>query len=76
MVHPWELLPGHLIRVAGVVPRVDSLNPTARDGVTVFKVVSVEFSASNVSATLELDSYSRTVARQLAKLKAKRLRKR
>jgi hypothetical protein len=76
MVMPWEILPGHLIRVRGVLPRVDSLNPTERDGVTVFKVISMEFSASDVSATLELDSYSRTVARALASLKARRLRKR
>jgi hypothetical protein len=76
MVMPWEILPGHLIRVGGVVPRVDSLNPTTRDGVTIFKLVSMEYSSSSASATLELDSYSRTVARQLASLKAKRLRKR
>lgn len=76
MVQPWEILPGHLIRVSGVVPRVDSLNPTARDGVTVFKVVSMDYSTSTASATLELDSYNRTVARQLASLKGRRLRKR
>jgi hypothetical protein len=76
MVMPWELLPGHLIRVVGVVPRVDSLNPSARDGVTVFKVVSMDYSTASASATLELDSYSRTVARALASLKARRLRKR
>jgi hypothetical protein len=76
MVQPWEILPGYLIRVGGVAPRIDSLNPTARDGVTVFKVVSMEYSTSNASASLELDSFSRTVARSLASLKARRLRKR
>jgi hypothetical protein len=76
MVYPWEIKPGGLIRVSGVVPRVDSLNPSARDGVTVFKVVSVDFSTSTGSATLELDSYSRTVARALASLQNRRLRKR
>lgn len=76
MVQPWEILPGSLIRVGGVVPRVDSLNSTTRDGVTVFKVVSVQYSTSEAAATLELDSYSRTVARALANLKNRRLRKR
>lgn len=76
MVAPWEILPGHLIRVQGVMPRVDALNPVARDGVTIFRVISVEFSASECTATLELDSYSRTVARALANLANRRPRKR
>lgn len=76
MVSPWEILPGYLIRVAGVLPRVDSLNPTARDGVTIFKVLSVDFSSSDATATLELDSYSRTVSHQLKHLKNRRLRRR
>lgn len=76
MVQPWEIVPGYLIRVQGVLPRVDALNPTSRDGVTVFKVVSATYSAANAAATLELDSYSRTVAQQLSGLKNTRLRKR
>ena len=76
MVMPWEIRPGHLIRVQGVLPRVDALNPVARDGVTVFKIVSTDFSSSSVSAALELDSFSRSVARSLASLKTRRLRKR
>lgn len=65
-VMPWEILPGHLIRVRGVQPRVDALNPTNRDGVTVFRVISVEFNASDGTATLELDSYVRSITRVLA----------
>lgn len=68
-VMPWEIRPGTLIRVRGVLPRVDSVNPTDRDGVTVFRVVSVEYRASEAAATLELDSYSPTVARALADLR-------
>jgi hypothetical protein len=66
MVHPWEILPGNLIRVRGVLPRVDALNPTNRDGVTVFRVVSIEFSISDGIAVLELDSYTRTLTRTVA----------
>jgi len=76
MVQPHEILPGSLIRVRGVSPRVDSLNPTNRDGVTVFRVISTEYGSDDASAVLELDSYSRTVARALADLANKRLRKR
>lgn len=75
MVEPWELRSGNLIRVRGILPRRDSLNPTARDGVTVFKVLSVEYNASENVATLELDTFSRTVSRVLADLTGHRYRK-
>jgi hypothetical protein len=68
MVMPWELVPGGLIRVQGVLPRVDSLNPADRDGYTVFRVVSVDFNGSNGTATLELDSFGWTMQRQVAGL--------
>jgi hypothetical protein len=76
MVMPWEIVPGHLIRVRGVLPRVDSLNPTDRDGVTVFRVISAEFDSDSGSVSLELDSMSRTVAAALANLANKRIRRR
>jgi hypothetical protein len=66
MVMPWEIRPGHLIRVRGVLPRVDALNPTARDGVTTFRVVAVDFRASDASVSLELDSHPFTLPRQIA----------
>jgi hypothetical protein len=72
MAYPWEILPGHLIRVRGIQPRVDALNPTGRDGVSVFRVVAVSFSASDGVATLELDSHPPSVARSLADLHARR----
>jgi hypothetical protein len=76
MVMPWEIVPGYLIRVRGVSPSIDSLNPVARDGVTIFKMISTQFQASDVTCTVELDSYSRTVARALSNLHKRRLRKR
>jgi hypothetical protein len=66
MVMPWEILPGNLIRVQGILPRVDALNATARDGVTIFRVISTEFSSSDGAVTLELDSYARTIARYVS----------
>lgn len=74
MVWPWEILPGHLIRVRGIQPRVDALNPTGRDGVGIFRVVAVSFSASDATATLELDSHPPSVARAIADLADRRTR--
>jgi hypothetical protein len=71
MVAPWDIKAGELIRVRGILPRIDALNATARDGVTVFRVWSKEYNAANAAATLELDSYSASTARALAQLKAR-----
>jgi hypothetical protein len=75
LVNPWEIRPGHLIRVRGISPSIDSLNASERDGKSVFKVVEVEFDSSTGAANLTLDSHSRSVARMLASL-AKRKSKR
>lgn len=71
MVQPWEIRSGNLIRVRGVLPRVDALNATARDGVTVFRIVEKTYQASRAAATLSLDSYPATVARAIAEIRAR-----
>ncbi|MET7395628.1 hypothetical protein ABZS66_19270 [Dactylosporangium sp. NPDC005572] len=76
MVEPWEIRPGELIRVRGVLPRVDALNATARDGVTVFRIVETTYQASTAAATLSLDSYPVTVPRQIAQLQGRRITRR
>jgi hypothetical protein len=68
MVEPWEIRPGNLIRVRGVLPHIDALNATSRDGVTTFRIVEKTYQASRASAVLSLDSYPVTVARALADL--------
>lgn len=68
MVQPWEVEAGNLIRVRGVRPTVDALNATARDGVTVFRIVAREYSAADATAHLELDSYAPSIERQLAEV--------
>lgn len=65
-VMPWEIRPGKLIRVRGILANSDSLNATSRDGVTVFKVVAVDYDTASASATLELDNKSVTMAHLLA----------
>jgi hypothetical protein len=71
-VAPWEIRPGALLRVRGILPRTDALNATARDGVGVFRVVAVEFRASDAAVTLELDSPAPSIARAVADLQAQR----
>ena len=56
MVDPWLIRPGKLIRVRDVQPRVDALNATDRDGVSVFRVVAVDYDAARNEARLSLDS--------------------
>lgn len=73
---PWEIKAGELIRVRGVLPRVDSLNASTRDGATVMRVWSKEYTVGTGAATLELDSYSRSTARALANLQTDQLSRR
>lgn len=70
-VAPWEIRPGNLIRVRGILPRTGALNATARDGVTIFRVVANDFSARDAAATLELDVPAPSIARSLADLKTR-----
>lgn len=65
MVNPWEIRPGHIIRVAGIMPRVDALNPTTRDGVSVFRIISMSYGTSDSAAELELDSFAPSVPRSV-----------
>ncbi len=74
-VQPWEIRPGNLIRVRGVLPNADSLNAITRDGVAVFRIAATEYRQSENAATLELDSYSLTVSRALASLRDQQRRR-
>lgn len=76
MVAPWEIRPGNLIRARGIQPRADALNASARDGVTVFRIVSAEYDAGDAAAVLELDSYAASTARALANLRPKPITRR
>jgi hypothetical protein len=67
---PWELprhAPGKLIRLRDVAPSTASLNATAPDGVSVFKVVGATFDTNSAAAVLDLDSQPRTVEHLLAR---------
>lgn len=69
MVDPWMIRPGTLLRLRGVQARPDYLNAIDHNGVTLFRVVATEFSSSSGVATLELEGYSPTLARQLSEHK-------
>lgn len=66
MVDPWLIRPGTLLRLRQVQARPDYLNAIDHNGVTLFRVVSVEFSTQSGAATLELENFNPTLARQLA----------
>lgn len=65
-VQPWEIRPGHLIRVRDIKPRVDALNVTDRDAVTTFRIVGVSYNARNNQATLNLDSQPKSIQQFIA----------
>lgn len=70
LVAPWEIRPGKLIRVRGIQPRMDALNPGNRDGVTVFRVVGHSFDSRSATAQLELDSQPVTLKHVIGQLPA------
>jgi hypothetical protein len=74
-VSPWLIRPGELIRVHGIEASVNSLAATERDGLTVFRIVSVQVDGDGI-ATLELDMFTQDEVRALSNLIKKRERKR
>lgn len=74
-VMPWQILPGRLIRVRGIEASSQVTGDVTRDGITVFRIVSVEVNGEGV-ATLELDMFTPTEARALSAVAKKRNRKR
>jgi hypothetical protein len=74
-VMPWQIVPGKLIRVRGIEASHQLTGAASRDGITTFRIVSVEVNGEGV-ATLELDMFTQTEARALSVLLKKRNRKR
>jgi hypothetical protein len=66
MVMPWEIRPGYLIRIPDLNPRPAVLDATDRDGSSVFRIVSVDYSTSDAAAAVELDSPAPSVARRIS----------
>lgn len=75
LVQPWEILPGYLIRVRGIQPNVDTLNRTTRNGVSIFRIMSAEYSAQDASTTLELDTFAPSISRKIARMERARQRR-
>jgi hypothetical protein len=65
-IQPWEIMPGELVRVRGVESYPDALNVSDRDGLTMFRVVEVNYSAADNTAQLALDAPARSASRALA----------
>lgn len=75
MVDPWQIRPGGLIRLRGVDPLPNALNPGGRDGSTVFRIISTSFRASDGTCELELDSDALSTSRAIARLQQRRTRR-
>ena len=76
MVRPHEIEPGELIRVRGVESYPDALNASSNDGLTVFRIWTTEYDSDSDTASLELDTWSRTEANAISRLITRRNRKR
>lgn len=70
MVPPYLIRPGYLCRVRGVAPTPDTLNGTVRDGSTIFRIAAKDYDTDSAAASLELDTYPRTVAQAIARARA------
>lgn len=75
MVDPWMIRPGGLIRLRGVNPERNALNPDGRDGSTIFRITAVNYRSSDNSAELELDTDALSTSQAIAKLARRRPRK-
>jgi hypothetical protein len=76
MVEPFEIEPGELIRVRGIESYPDALNASSNDGLTVFRIWSVTYNSDGHTASLELDTDSRSTTNALRRLAKRRHRKR
>lgn len=76
MVHPRELprYAGRLIQLRDVEGYVSTLNPSDRDGSTVYRMAQVAYSARDRAATVTLDAFEDTV--EAALIRAGRLQAR
>ncbi len=61
---PWEIRAGKLLRVRDVAASASSLSATARDGISIFRVVEVDYRATTNTATLHLDAPLRAISRR------------
>ncbi len=66
MVQPWEIRPGALVKVAGVEPRPDALNPSDGDATSVFRAISTDYDSDRNATTVALDSEPATIATLVA----------
>lgn len=73
-VPPRRILPGNLISVRGIEASQELTGDATRDGITVFRIVSVEVNGG--VATLELDMFTPTESRALAEIAKRRSRRR
>jgi hypothetical protein len=69
MVLPHELLPGSLVALTDAAPAsAAAINTTTRDGISIFRIVAVDYRSSDATAELSLDTNVRTTEQRVADL--------
>ena len=76
LIEPYEIMPGHLLRVRELATEAGDLSTTSRDGRCVFRVTGMEYRQESRAATVELDAPPKSDEVTLAVEVSKRSRKR
>lgn len=72
-VQPFEIQPGYIARIVGVNPSRDALNNSPRNGSSLCRIVTTDYSAGSHSASIALDSVPYSMARAIRNAKGKPL---
>ena len=64
-VQPFEIQPGYIARIVGVNPSRDALNNSPRNGSSLCRIVSTDYSAGSHSVSIALDSVPYSMARAI-----------
>lgn len=72
-VEPFEIEPGYIARIVGIGPSNDALNNSPRNGSTLCRIVSTDYSADDHSAAIALDSLPWSVFKAIAAARVKKV---
>lgn len=72
-VEPWEIQVGYIANIVGINPNRDSLNSSPRNGSTICRIVANDYSGSEHSASLDLDSEPWSMFKAIAAANKKKL---
>lgn len=71
-VQPYEVEPGHMVRLVGLDPNPDALNAVAANGVTVCRIVQTDYDGGRNAADCDLDGIPLSLLRAILNTKKNR----